>query len=136
VPSAGWSSAFAVDGVRSANGSNENGWTSGAGPAGRSEWLQVDLDAADPTSQVDLYPRGDVPNGSVGFPSNVTIEGSNDGQAWTQLASGAGTAIAGSAARRFSFPASSFRYVKVTGSGFKADQFGGYYMQLGEVEIR
>ena len=136
VPSIGWGAGYAVDGVRSSNGTGELGWTSGIGPAGRSEWIEVhDISYAPGATHVDLYPRGDFPDGSVGFPSTFTVEGSTDGTTWTQLASGPGTPIAGTAARRLSFPSTGLQYVKVTGSGFKADPFGNYYMQIGEIEV-
>ncbi|MBB5890741.1 discoidin domain-containing protein [Kutzneria kofuensis] len=138
VPSSGWSANYAVDGVRSANGTGRDGWTSGGGPADRSEWIEVSDIGGFPMTSIDLYPRADVPDGSVGFPSTFTVEGSTDGgKTWTQLANGSGMPIASAGgARRLTFPATNFSAVKVTGSGFKADQFGNYYMQLGEVEVR
>jgi len=42
----------------------------------------------------------------------------------------------GNAARTFSFPSADVRYVRVTGSGFRPDDHGDYYMQVGEVEVR
>jgi Trypsin/F5/8 type C domain len=136
VPSGGWSAAYATDGARSAVGGGTNGWTSASGAAGRSEWLQVDLGGPTSVSSVDLYPRSDIPDGSVGFPSTFTVEGSADGQTWTTLASGAGTPVAGGAARTFPFPSAGPRYMRVVGSGFKPDRFGAYDMQIGEMEIR
>ncbi|MEV6604822.1 discoidin domain-containing protein [Kutzneria sp. NPDC051319] len=88
-----------------------------------------------PSTQVTLYPRGDIRDGSVGFPSNFVVEGSSDGQQWTQLASGAGTAVAGSGARTLTYPSTTVKYIKVSGSGFKPDSHGDYYMQFGEVEV-
>jgi hypothetical protein len=137
APSDGWSAAYATDGVRSSNGSGENGWTSAGGAAGRDEWIQTDLGQSFSVSRVDLYPRGDVPDGHIGFPNSFKIEGSTDGQSWSTLATGAGSFVTqGNAARTFSFATATARYVRVTGSGFQPDQFGGYYMQLGEFEVR
>lgn len=137
APSAGWSAAYAVDGARSVNGTGRNGWTSGGGAPDRSEWIEVDGVGGFPMTNIDLYPRADVPDGSVGFPSTFTVDGSTDGQTWTNLATGPGTPITGAGgARRLTFPSTNVTRVKVTGSGFKSDQFGNYYMQLGEIEMR
>lgn len=130
-----WQLGFAVDGSRSKSGGGGDGWTSQSGPAGRTEWLQIDFGGQLPVGRIDLYPRGDEPSGSKGFPSTVTIEGSNDGQTWTPVASGSGTLIAGTpAAKTFSFAGSDHRYLRISGTGFQADEHGDFYLQFGEVE--
>ncbi|MET9626628.1 discoidin domain-containing protein [Lentzea sp. NPDC006480] len=130
----GWGRRNATDGIRVNTGNDAAGWSSGSGPAGRSESVTVDLAAPTAVNRVDLLPRTDQLDGRSGFPSDVIIEVSGDGQTWTAVASGAGIATPGQPGRSFPIPTSTTRYLKITGTGFGADSFGDYYLQFGEIE--
>ncbi|HEX8865705.1 MAG TPA: discoidin domain-containing protein [Lentzea sp.] len=130
----GWGRRNATDGIRVNTGNGAAGWSSGSGPAGRSESVTVDLAGPTAVNRVDLLPRADQLDGRSGFPSDVTIEVSGDGQTWTAVATGAGIATPGQPGRSFPIPTSTTRYLKITGTGFGADSFGDYYLQFGEIE--
>ncbi|MFI6539770.1 discoidin domain-containing protein [Nonomuraea sp. NPDC050547] len=127
----GWSAAAAVDGVRTGLG-----WSSSTAGmnANHTESIQVDLGAARPLSRVDLHPRSDGANTGLGFPVDFTIQVSANGSAWTTVATRTGYPRPAAGAQTFPFATTSARYVKVTGTNLRPDQFGRYHLQLAEIE--
>ncbi|MFI9388971.1 discoidin domain-containing protein [Kutzneria sp. NPDC052558] len=69
-----WGHANATDGARTVTGGGSAGWSSLAGPADHKESISVDLGAPTTVHRVDLLPRGDHLDGSIGYPNAVTIE--------------------------------------------------------------
>lgn len=100
-----------------------------------SEWVSVDLGAVSPLTRVLLAPRSD--EGKVGrhFPVDYRVQVSEDGAAWTTVASAAAAPVP-TAPQELRFPATRGRYVKVTGTRLRQDPADlTYRMQLGEVKV-
>lgn len=143
----GWSPANLVDGRRHTfagadSGSPTNGFTSAADlTAGSTEWAKLDLGASKQFDTVTLWPRDDQAADGSSFPVDFVIAGSNDGSAWSTLASRvgyhAGAPVFGP--QVFSVAQSSFRYVRLTATrlGQPVTELSGivYRLQLAELEI-
>ncbi|MGW2255676.1 discoidin domain-containing protein [Kitasatospora sp. NPDC001660] len=130
----GWSPQAAADGSRNST-ADSMGWSSARNTtAASTEWIQEDLGAVTPLSRIDLYPRNDGANTGLGFPVDFSVQISPDGTNWTTVAAPTGYPRPGAGAQSFPFATTGVRYIKVTGTKLSADQFGGYYMQLAEIE--
>lgn len=130
------SAAKAVDGL--AGGSF---WSSaGHATASSTEWVQVDLGSAKTVRDIYLTPRED-----YGFPRALKITYSVNGTTWTDLPGQSYAAYPDPAAtglnpdpvqRFFTEQPVSARYIRITATQLRADNFGTYYFQLAEVSVR
>jgi hypothetical protein len=135
-PVTGWLPAAATDGFRQSTLGFSMGWSSAGGAgADRTEWLSVDLGGASLVSRVDLYPRSDGVNTGLCFPADFTVEISVDGAQWTEVVRRTGYQRP-TGPQRFTFDATTARYVRITGTTLTADPTGTYYLQFAEVEVR
>lgn len=130
----GWFMRAAVDGLRTST-SSSNGWTSYKDiKNNHTEWITIDLGSAYKISTVDLFPRADGRNAGLGFPTDFTIQLSEDQVNWT-------TAVVGhqetkpTGMLRYEFLAALARYVKVEGTNLTRDPNGNYHMQFAEIEV-
>lgn len=130
----GWSTGAATDGRRSSV-PGAMGWSSLSSPTvNHTESATVDLGASKPVSRIDLYPRNDGANTGAGFPIDFTVQVSNDNTNWATVASRTGHPRPGNAAQSFPFASTQARYVRVTGTNLRPDQFGNYHLQFAEIE--
>ncbi|MGO4633158.1 discoidin domain-containing protein, partial [Streptomyces sp. 2RAF24] len=97
--------------------------------------ITVDLQGPSLISQVRLTPRTDGVNTGLGFPVDFTVQVSADNTTWTTVADKRDHPRPGASAQTFPFAPTTARYVKITGTKLSADQFGDYYMQLGEIGV-
>ncbi|GGQ06332.1 MULTISPECIES: discoidin domain-containing protein [Streptomyces] len=135
-PTEGWLTANLTNGTHHTALWNSSGWSSaGAGSPNTTQWARVDLGGPSRISQVTLYPRDDIPNTGLGFPSAFTVQLSADGTDWTTVVSKSSYPRPGAGGLSFAFTATTARYVKVTGTTLTADQFGVYYMQLAGIGV-
>lgn len=143
-----------VDGVRATRAMGETspegwenvqsyGYSSGANSAAaHTEFVQIDLAAAQLISAVKLYPRNDTQTaggGSPGFPVDFTLEGSTDGINYTDLTTVANQANPQGIAQEYTFSPANVRYVKLNATKLGApagDESGVYRLQLAEMEVR
>ncbi|WP_346141877.1 discoidin domain-containing protein [Kitasatospora cinereorecta] len=132
---AGWVRSAATDGVVASGLWYSAGFSSQGGTALHPEWVQVDLEGAAPIGRIDLTARTDGANTGLGFPADFTLQTSVDGTAWTTVASRTGYARPDATAQSFTFTPVTARYVRVSASRLTADQFGTYYLQLGEISV-
>ncbi|GIG90724.1 family 20 glycosylhydrolase [Plantactinospora endophytica] len=126
----GWTIGAATDGVR-----GPAGWSSWSNvTVNHTEWVRLDLGTAYPLDRVDLFARSDGTNVGLGFPIDFTIAVSTDGLAWSTVATRVDYARPTAAAQSFTFPASSARYLRISGSRLRPDQNGDHVLQFAEVE--
>ncbi|MFK7697057.1 DUF6528 family protein [Paenibacillus sp. HJGM_3] len=130
----GWFKRAAVDGLRTST-SASNGWTSyNEIKNNHTEWIAIDLGTAYKVSTVDLYPRADGRNAGLGYPTDFTIQLSEDNLHWTTVVVGhQETKPAGML--RYEFLPTQARYVKVEGTNLTRDPNGNYHMQFAEIEV-
>jgi hypothetical protein len=136
VENSSWSASRAVDGQRGSV-SGSMGWTSNDSlTANHTEFVTLDLGAAQPVSQVDLYPRNDAGNVGQNFPIDFAIQTSTDGVNWTTRVSRSGYAQPGDAAQRFGFPTANARYVRIQGTNLRPNPTDAnrYRMAFAEIE--
>jgi len=99
------------------------------------EWVNVDLGEVSPLTRVMLAPRNDQGNVGVHFPVDFTVQVSEDGAAWTTVASATAAPVP-AGPQELTFPTTPGRYVKVTGTRLRRDPADlSYRMQLGEVKV-
>lgn len=99
------------------------------------EWVQVDLGAVSPLTRIMVAPRNDQGNVGVHFPVDYTVQVSEDGSAWTTVASVKGAPVP-AGPQELTFPATRGRYVKVAGTRLRQNPADlTYRMQLGEVKV-
>lgn len=97
-------------------------WSTGAAQTG-GEWFQVDMGSNQTFNQIVL----DSGSGSTGdYPRGYTVQVSNDGTSWTQIASGQGT----NEQLPINFTAVSARYIKITQTGTS-----GNWWSIGELNV-
>ena len=132
---AGWLRADATDGVRNSALGYSMGWRSSASTATGHEWATVDLQGPSLINEVRLTGRTDGSNTGLGFPVDFTVEVSDDNTHWTTVATRTGYPRPGAAPQVFPVTPVTARYVKIAGTALRADQFGTYYMQLGEISV-
>ncbi|WP_146250255.1 DUF6528 family protein [Paenibacillus flagellatus] len=130
----GWYARAATDGLRTST-SSSMGWTSYNDiKNNHTEWIQVDLGAVYTVNTVDLYPRADGKNTGLGYPTDFTIQVSEDNVRWSVAVVGHQASKPGGMLE-YVFPAASARYVKVVGTNLTGDPFGNYHMQFAEIEV-
>ncbi|MFC9329761.1 discoidin domain-containing protein [Kitasatospora sp. NPDC057015] len=135
-PAAGWVRAAATDGVTTSGLGYSMGWSSAQSPTAAADaWATVDLQGRSTVGEVRLTARTDGANTGLGFPVDFTVQVSDDNVTWTTVVSRTGYPRPGSADQVFSFTPVAARYVKVESTRFSADQFGAYYLQLGEIGV-
>mgnify|MGYP001296156212 CR=1 FL=1 len=83
----------------------------------------------------DLYPRNDGNRIGDCFPIDFTIQVSTDNINWTTKVTETNYAKPGNQVQSFSFTPQSARYVKITGTNLRTDQYGAYRMQFAEIEV-
>ncbi len=101
------------------------------------EWVQVDLEEQTTVNTVRLYPRDDRHHEGAGFPVDFQIQGAITMDAWTDLATLTGYEP-GEPARQvqtFTFPAGTYRYIRVIATRLGAVGDDGYALQFAELEI-
>ncbi|WAL73016.1 discoidin domain-containing protein [Kitasatospora sp. YST-16] len=133
---AGWVRPALTDGSVASDLGYSMGWSSRASTATGPEWATVDLGGVSPVSRVDLTARTDGANTGLGFPVDFTVQVSPDNVNWTTVVTRTGYPRPTTAVQSFTFPPVTARYVKVSGTKLSADQFGTYYLQLGEMSVR
>ncbi|MEV7282189.1 glycoside hydrolase domain-containing protein [Streptomyces sp. NPDC093111] len=134
IEGSGWKRTAATDGVRNSAQGYSMGWSSLKSPtATADESITVDLQGPSLISQVRLTPRTDGVNTGLGFPVDFTIQVSADSTTWTTVADKHGHPRPDASTQTFPFAPTNARYVRITGTKLSADQFGDYYMQLGEI---
>ncbi|GAA2792476.1 hypothetical protein GCM10010441_17130 [Kitasatospora paracochleata] len=131
----GWNRRAATDGAVASDLGYSMGFSSQGGAAQHPEWVQVDLEGTAPISRIDLTARTDGANTGLGFPADFTLQTSADGTTWTTVATRTGYPRPDATAQSFTFAPVSARYVRVSASRLTADQFGTYYLQLGEIAV-
>jgi hypothetical protein len=134
---AGWAPADVTDGdVTPSTDGTDMGWAShsDSGPSA-TEWVQADLGSAEPIDEVELFPRNDTTMPGGCFPGDLTFSTSTDGNAWTVVASESGYPAPGTRPQIFRFSTITARYVRVTATDLTADEFGGFYFELKQIEI-
>jgi hypothetical protein len=132
----GWLRADLTNGIHHSDLWNSMGWSStGSSSASTSQWVQVDLGGPSSVSQVTLYPRDDGSQVGSGFPSAFTIQTSPDGNNWTTQVTESAYPRPGAGGQVFSFPTTTARHVRVTGTTLTPDQFGTYYMQFAGLTV-
>ena len=133
----GWSVANANDGILSSITSSL-GWSSSDSntSSNHTEWLQLDFGMQKLFSEVDLYPRSDLPKEGYGFPIDFTIAVSNDATNWTTVVTKTGYALP-SGVQNFAFTAQTARYVRVTGTNLRANpnENNSYRLQFAEISV-
>lgn len=134
-----WNLNKVVDGVTVSRPLVSMGWTSTSGlfKANHTEWVRVDTGYAAPAGAVVLHPRSDGLNAGYGFPVDFTIQVSADGAAWTTVATRTGYGRPAAAPQVFTFPQTTVRYVRVTGTKLRSNPWdlGFHRMQFAEVEV-
>ncbi|MFD9596381.1 discoidin domain-containing protein [Kitasatospora sp. NPDC059973] len=131
-----WRPTAVNDGVANSTLDHSMGWSSArSAGAVANEWVTVDLQGPSLISRVSLTPRTDGANTGLGFPVDYTVQVSADGSTWSTVATRTGTPRPGAAPQVLTFAPTTARYVKVTGTRLSADQFGDYYLQLGELGV-
>ena len=131
-----WGAANLTNGVLTPTTTNM-GWSSVAHTAAAgTEWAEVNLGAAQTIDDVTLYPRNDVNNSGSGFPTAFTIATSTDNATWTTVDTEVSYPTPGNSPQRYTFPATSAQYVKITATGLSTDSIGtSYYMQLKQIAV-
>ncbi|MEW9553243.1 discoidin domain-containing protein [Nonomuraea sp. NPDC050783] len=99
-------------------------WKSGADQV-PGMWVQLDLGARMTINNVTLDTEKNT-TAEEDYPRGYTVQLSDDGSAWTQVASGTGTVKA----TNVSFPAAAGRYVRVTQTGT-----GDKWWSIGELSV-
>jgi hypothetical protein len=84
---------------------------------------------------VTLYPRDDGVNTGAGFPSAFTIQTSTDGTTWNTVVTQNAYPPPPAGGQVFTFPVTTARYVRVTGTMLTQDSSGTYYMQLAGMSV-
>ncbi|WP_409345574.1 discoidin domain-containing protein [Paenibacillus sp. MBLB4367] len=101
--------------------------------AGSTEWLTVDMGGVQNWSGVRLIPR---PN--YGFPVDFSLQSSNDGTTWTTIPGQSYISYYNPGTTTQLFPFSSIvsaRYIRLHATKLSADDFGNYYLQLGDMIV-
>ncbi|MEF3305028.1 DUF6528 family protein [Paenibacillus sp. GYB003] len=130
----GWYARAATDGLRTST-SSSMGWTSYNDiKNNHTEWIQIDMGGVYTINTVDLYPRADGKNAGLGYPTDFTIQVSEDNVSWSVAVVGHQATKPGGMLE-YAFPATAARYVKVVGTNLTGDPFGNYHMQFAEIEI-
>jgi len=129
--STGWAASNLTNGVLTPTTTNMGWSSSGHTTAAGTEWAEVNLGSAQTIDDVDLYPRNDVANAGSGFPTAFTIATSTDNSTWTTVDTLASYPQPGDSPQRYTFPATTAQYIKVTATGLATDSIGTtYYFQL------
>jgi hypothetical protein len=130
----GWHARALVDGQQGSAGASL-GYSSLANyMVNHTESVTVDLGSQRSLSRVDLWPRSDGANTGAGFPVDFNIQVSTDGTTWTTVATRTGYPRPAAAAQAFPFATRSARYIRVTGTNLRPDQFGHFHLQFAELE--
>lgn len=128
-----WGAADSVNGNRNSV-SGAFGWTSHSNlTADHTEWVRVDLGANYSVSRVDLYPRNDGAYVGLYFPRDFIIETSLDGSTWSTKVTKVNYPLPDNAVQTFTFPTTTVRYIRVTGT--KLRYFTAFRMQFAEIEV-
>lgn len=116
-------------------------WSSNGHPsAAATEWLQLDLGVTRNVSEVQLTPRED-----YAFPKAFQLQYSQNGTTWLPLpgkafASYPAPSTAGTSPDPVQVLAMqrpvSLRYLRITATTLRPDDYGSYYLQLTEVSVR
>lgn len=133
----GWGITKVVDGQRSAV-AGAYGWSSeNSLTVNHTEWVMVDLGAANNITKVDLFPRNDGANTGYGFPIDFTIKVSTDNINWTTVVTRTGYTLPGGTVQSFTFTSQSARYVKIEGTSLRQNpsENNWYRMQFAEIEV-
>ncbi len=111
------------------------GWSSARHATNHTQWVRVDLADRHTVSEVRLYPRDDAGNEGLGFPVDLVVTISVDGNEWQAVASRSG--IPQSAEPLvLTFRPAEARYVRVVGTKLRPDPGDGMYsMQFTELEV-
>ncbi|MFC5403308.1 discoidin domain-containing protein [Cohnella soli] len=123
---AGWEAAKVAD------GQNNTYWSSNAhGSASSTEWVSIDMGSVQNWSGLRVRPRPD-----YCFPVNFKLQSSTDGVNWTDISGHTYVDYYNPGSTTQVFPFSglvSARYFRLYATKLSADQFGNYYIQLGEM---
>lgn len=98
------------------------------------ESATVDLGTQRSLNRIDLWPRSDGANTGTGFPIDFTIQTSPDGTTWTTAATRTAYPRPGAQAQTFPFSTRTARFIRVTGTNLRPDQFGHFHLQFAELE--
>lgn len=124
--------SYVHDGNRFSTASFQ-GWDSTPSKDSQSAWLLADLGGTAEINRVDLYPAGQNHRFAMLFPTDFTIDVSQDGQNWKSVVTQTDFAKP-ETVPTFTFEKTQARYVRLNITGMRKSG-GEYRAQIGEFEI-
>jgi len=128
----GWPKENVIDNVWGSAWSSQ----SMPGATGSTQYIGLDFGRSfDNITTLKAVPRQDS-NPSINcFPVDFTIQTSGNGTTWTTISGQTYTGYPNpmGAEQTFTFPPVSARYIRIHGTRFRQDDYGNYFMQMGEL---
>ncbi|OCT11767.1 hypothetical protein A8709_28255 [Paenibacillus pectinilyticus] len=127
-----WPGSNLTDGLSTTSWSSQLQTTSAV-----TEWAVIPFGAATKFDTVVLTPRNDIAtNFACCFPIDFQVQGSNDGSSWTTISNQVGFQAPGAGQRASIWVGNqTYAYLRMYVTKTSADNFGSYYVQLGEISV-